>query len=75
MKTEVTPFVVAGRILAVIGMGLTAAMAILLALVPAWLWAGVAAAAFFPFFGLIVLVERYSVRHGLIGPEPPTHPG
>jgi hypothetical protein len=27
------------------------------------------ALAFFPFFGLIVLVERYSAHHGLIGPE------
>jgi ABC-type Na+ efflux pump permease subunit len=71
MKSQVTPFVVAGRILAVIGMGLTAAMAILLALIPAWEWATLAVAAFLPFFGLIVLVERYSVSHGLIGPETP----
>ncbi len=69
MKSAVTPYVVAGRILAVIGMGLTAAMAILLALIPAWGWAGLALAAFFPFFGLIVLVERYSAQNGLIGPQ------
>ncbi|MBE7519167.1 MAG: hypothetical protein HS107_07950 [Thermoflexaceae bacterium] len=67
MNTGISPFVVAGRILAVIGMGLTAAVAILLALVPEWLWAGLAVLAFLPFLGLIVLVERYSVRHGLIG--------
>ncbi len=71
MIKGVSPFVVAGRILAVIGMGMTAAVAILLALVPEWLWATAAALAFLPFFGLIVLVERYSVRHGLIGVEPP----
>ncbi len=71
MKSQVTPFVVAGRILAVIGMGLTAAMAILLALIPAWEWAALSVAAFLPFFGLIVLVERYSVSRGLIGPDTP----
>ncbi len=72
MKPRVTPFVVAARILAVIGMGLTAAMAILLVLIPAWAWAALSVAAFLPFFGLIVLVERYSVRHGMIGPETPS---
>ncbi|KAA0229640.1 MAG: hypothetical protein HUU14_00965 [Dehalococcoidia bacterium] len=71
MNTGISPFVVAARILSVIGMGLTAAVAILLALVPEWLWAGAAALAFLPFLGLIVLVERYSVRHGLIGVNPP----
>jgi hypothetical protein len=24
---------------------------------------------FFPFFGMIVLVERYQAKHGQIGPE------
>jgi hypothetical protein len=32
-------------------------------------WALVAAAAFLPFLLMIVLVEKYSSRHGLIGPE------
>lgn len=70
MNTPVTPYVLAGRILSIIGMGFTAAAAILLAIIPSW-WALVAAAAFFPFLGLIILVERYSSAQGLIGPETP----
>jgi hypothetical protein len=70
MNTPVTPWVLAGRILSILGMGFTAASAILLAIIPTW-WALVAGAAFVPFLGLIVLVERYSSRHGLIGPAIP----
>ncbi|MCC7362851.1 MAG: hypothetical protein IT303_00645 [Dehalococcoidia bacterium] len=70
MNTPVTPYVLAGRILSIIGMGFFAASAILLAIIPSW-WALVAAAAFFPFLGLIVLVERYQAAHGMIGPELP----
>ncbi|MBI2765829.1 MAG: hypothetical protein HYX53_07955 [Chloroflexi bacterium] len=73
MNTPVTPYVLAGRILSIIGMGFTAAAAILLAIIPSW-WAAVSAAAFVPFFVLIVLVERYSAKNGLIGPEV-TDPG
>ena len=69
----VTPYVLAGRILSILGMGFTAAAAILLAIIPSW-WALVAAGAFIPFFGLIVLVERYSSKHGLIGPPDPDAP-
>jgi hypothetical protein len=68
MNTPVTPWVLAGRILSIIGMGFTAAAAILLAIVPSW-WAVYSAIAFVPFFVLIVVVERYSAKHGLIGPE------
>ena len=68
MNTPVTPWVLAGRILSIIGMGFTAACAILLAIVPS-IWALWAALAFIPFFGMIVLVERYSSKHGLIGPD------
>jgi hypothetical protein len=49
-------------------MGFTAACAILLAIIPEWLLAGLAFLAFFPFLLMIVLVERYSAKHGLIGP-------
>lgn len=72
MNTPVTPYVLAGRIFSIIGMAFTAACAILLFIIPAWTWGLIATAAFFPFFGLIVLVERYSAHHGLIGPETPT---
>lgn len=69
MNSPVTPWVLAGRIFSILGMGLTAALAILLFIIPAWWWALGMTLAFFPFFGLIVLVERYSAAHGLIGPE------
>jgi hypothetical protein len=72
MNTPVTPYVLAGRIFSIIGMGFTAAAAILLAIVPS-IWALAAAAAFVPFLLLIIVVERYSSKHGLIGPE--TEPG
>ena len=68
VNTPVTPWVLAGRIVSIIGMGFTAAAAILLAIVPSW-WAAVSAAAFLPFLAMIVLVARYSAAHGLIGPE------
>ncbi len=70
MNTPVTPWVLAGRILSIIGMGFTAAAGILLAIVPTW-WAAVAGGAFVPFMIMIVLVEKYSSKHGLIGPEIP----
>lgn len=71
MNSPVTPWVLAGRIFSIIGMAFTAACAILLFIIPAWTWGLIMALAFFPFFGLIVLVERYSAQHGLIGPETP----
>ena len=72
MNSPVTPWVLAGRIFSIIGMAFTAACAILLFIIPAWTWGLIMTLAFFPFFGLIVLVERYSAHHGLIGPEPGT---
>lgn len=71
MKLPVTPWVLAGRILAILGMGFTAAVAILFYVGGFWAWGLAATAAFVPFFLLIVIVERYSVRHGLIGPPEP----
>jgi membrane glycosyltransferase len=70
MQTPVTPWVLAGRIFAIIGMAFTAACAILFLVVPFWWWALGSALAFIPFFLLIVVVERYQSKHGLIGPEP-----
>lgn len=71
MNSPVTPYVLAGRIFSIIGMSFTAAAAILLFIVPSWWYGLIATLAFFPFLGLIILVERYSAKHGLIGPEPP----
>lgn len=69
MNTPVTPYILVGRILSILGMGFTAAVAILFFVGGFWLWGLAATAAFCPFLGLIVLVERYSSRHGLIGPD------
>jgi hypothetical protein len=69
MKSELTPYVVAGRIVAIVGMGFTAAAAILLFIIPEWLLGLAMLGGFAFFFGLIVAVEKYSSAHGLIGPE------
>jgi len=69
MNSPVTPWVLAGRILAIIGMAFFAAVAILMFIIPEWIYGLVSVLLFFPFFGLIVLVERYQSRHGMIGPE------
>ncbi len=68
VNPPITPWVVAGRIISIIGMGFTSACAILLAIIPEWLLAGGAFVLFFPFLLMIVLVERHSSKHGLIGP-------
>jgi uncharacterized membrane protein YjjP (DUF1212 family) len=68
MNLPVTPYVLAGRIFSIIGMSLAAALGILLAIIPSW-WAIPAFLAFVPFFALIVAVEKYSSKHGLIGPS------
>lgn len=69
VNSPVTPWVLAGRILSIIGMAFFAAVAILLFIIPEWTYGLIAVALFWPFFGLIVLVERYQAKHGLIGPE------
>jgi hypothetical protein len=69
MNSAVTPYVLAGRIFSILGMGLTSAMAILFFVGGFWIWGLGAVAAFFPFFVLIAMVERWQSRHGLIGPE------
>lgn len=69
VNSPVTPWVLAGRILSIIGMAFCAAVAILLFIIPEWTLGLIAAAGFFPFFGLIVLVERFQSKHGMIGPE------
>ncbi len=75
VNSPVTPWVLAGRILSIIGMAFFAAVAILLFIIPEWLYGLIAVALFWPFFGLIVLVERYQAKHGMIGPEAGTESG
>jgi hypothetical protein len=55
MHTPVTPWVLAGRIFAIIGMAFTAACAILFLVVPLWWWALGSALAFAPFFLLMCI--------------------
>ncbi len=71
VNSPVTPWVLAGRIFSIIGMAFFAAVSILLFIIPSWLLGVLAGLMFFPFFGLIVLVERYQSKHGMIGPEAP----
>ena len=68
MNSPVTPWVLAGRILSIIGMAFFAAVAILLFIIPEWTLGIIALLLFFPFLGLIVLVERFQSNHGMIGP-------
>ena len=75
VNTPVTPYVLAGRIFAILGMSLAAALAILFFVGGFWIWGIGATLAFAPFFLLIVFVERYSSAHGLIGPPDPAAPG
>lgn len=69
MNSAVTPYVLAGRIFSILGMGLTSALAILFFVGGFWIWGAGATAAFLPFFALIALVERWQSKHGLIGLE------
>ncbi len=69
VNSPVTPWVLAGRILSIIGMAFFAAAAILMFIIPEWLYGLIAVALFWPFFGLIVLVERHQAKHGMIGPD------
>lgn len=70
LKAPISPWVVAGRILAIIGMSFFAAAGILFFLGGFWLWGALALLAAVPFVALIVMVERYSTKRGWIGPEP-----
>ncbi|MBK9613487.1 hypothetical protein [Candidatus Amarobacter glycogenicus] len=50
MNSAVTPWVLAGRILSIIGMAFFAAVAILLFIIPEWTLGFVSLLLFFPFF-------------------------
>jgi hypothetical protein len=68
MNSPVTPWVLAGRILAIVGMSFFAAVAILFFVGGFWWWGLGATVLFFPFLLLIMLVERWQAEHGMIGP-------
>lgn len=69
MNGPISPWVVAGRIIAIIGMSCAAAIGILGLVGPIWAWAIFGGITFWPFFALIVFVERVSAKKGWIGPE------
>jgi hypothetical protein len=64
MQAPVSPYVVVIRVAAILGMAFALALGILLALAGSgfWLWSAAAFLAFFPFLGLMVLVEKYADR-------------
>lgn len=68
MNSPVTPWVLAGRILAIVGMSFFAAVAILFFVGGFWLWGLGSALLFVPFLFMITLVERWQAHHGMIGP-------
>ena len=74
LKAPISPYVVAGRILSIIGMSFFTAAGILFCIGGFWFWGLGALIGFIPFFALIVAVERYSSKHGLIGPDPDPDP-
>lgn len=59
---RISPFVVAGRILAVIGMALSVSLGVFLLVGGVWIVGLAVLAAFLPFFALLFLVERLSPR-------------
>lgn len=64
MQAPISPYVVVVRIASILGMAFALAASILMVLAGPgyWLWAVLAALAFFPFLGLMLFVERYSER-------------
>jgi hypothetical protein len=70
-ENRVTPWVLAGRIFSIIGMSLAAAISILFFIGGFFLEGVLTLVGFIPFFLLIVVVEKYSAKHGLIGPPEP----
>ena len=67
---EIQPWVVAGRIAAILGMGLSISLGILLLLMPQWLWGILALAMTAPFFVLMIGVERSKAARAMTGKPP-----
>jgi len=68
---EIQPWVVAGRITAIIGMGLTISVGILLLLGALWVPGIIALVLTLPFFGLMIGVERSKAARSMTGKPPP----
>ena len=67
---EIQPWVVAGRIAAILGMGLSISLGILLLLMPEWLWGALALAMTAPFLALMIAVERSKAAQAMSGKPP-----
>jgi hypothetical protein len=67
---EIHPWVVAGRIASIIGMGLTISIGILLLLGALWLPGIIALALTVPFFALMLGVERSKAARSMTGKPP-----
>jgi hypothetical protein len=67
---EIQPWVVAGRIAAIIGMGLAISLAILFLLGALWLPGAIAALLALPFFALMVGIERSKAAKAMTGKPP-----
>lgn len=70
MQADIQPWVVVGRITAILGMGLALSISILLYLGAIWLWATIALVVGGLFFGMMVLVERSKAARSMSGRPP-----
>ncbi len=69
---EIQPWVVVGRIAAILGMGLTISLGILFLLGAIWVPGIIALALTLPFFALMVGVERSKAARAMTGKPPPS---
>ena len=67
---EIQPWVVAGRIAAILGMGLTISVGILFLLGGIWLWGLGALVLTVPFFLLMLAVEHSKAAKAMTGKPP-----
>lgn len=70
MQPEIQPWVVVGRIAAILGMGLTISLAILFLLGGIWIWGIIMAFLTVPFFVLMIGVERSKAARAMTGIPP-----
>lgn len=70
MQPEIQPWVIAGRITGILGMGLTISIGILLLLGAIWVPGLVTLALTVPFVGLMRVVERSKAARAMTGKPP-----
>ena len=67
---EIQPWVVVGRIVAILGMGLTISLGILFLLGAIWVWGIALMLLTLPFFALMIGVERSKAAKAMTGVPP-----